>query len=117
MLRRVEEKEKYLSKKVKAYKKIIDGLVFVSPRQIVISNGTMSVLERPLRADTPKGSRVALARSEMMSAGSTLKFQVKILGQVKEELLREWFDYGALRGMGQWRNAGYGVFSYKMTKQ
>lgn len=117
MLRRIEKAEEYLSKDVKAYKKIIDGLVFVKPRQIPIANGTISVIERPLRASTPKGDRVALARSEMMSAGSTLKFQVRVLGQVKEALLREWFDYGALRGMGQWRNAGYGVFSYKMIKQ
>ena len=51
MLSRVDGSE---SKKLKAYKKIIDGLVFVFPRQIVIRNaGEISTLQRPLRAETP----------------------------------------------------------------
>src|SRR3990167_535195 len=55
------------SKKLRAYKKIIDGLVFVFPRQIPITVcGEIGALERPLRAQTAQGERVALACSEMI---------------------------------------------------
>ena len=106
------------SSKVRAYKKIIDGLVFVAPRQIPIAmNGfEIGILERPLRAQTAQGERVALARSEMIPAGASIGVNVLILGQVKEELLREWLIYGALRGLGQWRNASYGRFVYELSK-
>lgn len=51
-LRRVTDTQ---SSKIRAYKKIIDGLVFVTPRQIplVLPEGAeMGVCERPLRAQT-----------------------------------------------------------------
>jgi len=106
------------SSKIRAYKKIIDGLVFVAPRQIPIAmNGNgIEFLERPLRAQTAQGERVALARSEMIPAGAGIAFELLILGQVKEGLLREWLEYGALRGLGQWRNASYGRFAYELSK-
>lgn len=115
MLRRVRGTE---SAKIKAYKKVIDGLVFVTPRQIPLNlNGLeMGTLERPLRAQTAQGERVALARSDTCPPGTTLEFTVNILGVVKEPLLREWLDYGKLRGLGQWRNAGFGRVEYTLTK-
>ena len=114
MLRRAGDSR---SAKLPAYKKVIDGLVFIMPRQIpIVVNGEMGVNERPLRASTAQGDRVALARSDTCPAGSRLTFQVNVLGVAKEPLLREWFEYGELRGLGQWRNAGYGRFTYEMTK-
>lgn len=106
------------SSKLKAHKKVIDGLVFVDPRQIPLElNGNeMGKLERPLRAQTAQGERIALARSITCPPGTTLTFTLTILGQVTQVLLKEWFDYGTLRGLGQWRNAGYGTFTYEMTK-
>lgn len=107
-----------LSKKVKAYKKIIDGLVFVGERQIPFTvNGEMGELQRPLRAQTAQGERVALAFSETVPAGSVLTFTLDILDDktVPEELIREWLDYGKYRGIGQWRNASYGRFTYELT--
>lgn len=116
MLRRVP---KTLSSKITAHKKVIDGLLFVTPRRIPLdlSGGEMSTLERPLRAQTAQGERIALACSEMAPIGSAITFAVQILGGVTEELLREWLDYGALRGLGQWRNAGYGRFSYELVAE
>lgn len=105
------------SSKLQAYKKVIDGLVFIFPRQIsIVVNGEMGVNERPLRASTAQGERVALARSDTCPAGSTLTFQIQILGGVPQTLLKEWLDYGELRGLGQWRNAGFGRFSYELEK-
>ena len=117
MLRRVTGTK---SSKVTAYRKIIDGLVFAKPRQIVIhlpDGQELGTLERPLRAQTAKGERVALARSDTAPAGSWIEFNLLVMGAVPKTLLKEWFDYGALRGLGQWRNAGYGTFTYEMAKQ
>lgn len=106
------------SSKVRAYKKIIDGLVFVKPRRMpLVLNGELGVLERPLRAQTAQGERIALARSDTAPPGTTLEFELEILGQVSEAQLREWLDYGALRGLGQWRNASYGAFKYELEKR
>ena len=116
MLRRVGDSG---SKKLTAYKKVIDGLVFIEPRQIplVLPDGqAMGVLERPLRAQTAQGERVTLARSDCCPPGTGIEFRVAILGNVPESTIKEWLEYGALRGLGQWRNAGYGRFSYEMVR-
>ena len=117
MLTRTKDSE---SGKVRAFKKIIDGLVFIEPRQIYLvlpDNAKIGVLERPLRAQTAQGERITLARSDTCPTGTTMEFTIKILGQVSEKLLREWLDYGGFRGLGQWRNADYGKFEYTIAKQ
>ncbi len=114
MLRRVPDTK---SSKMTAYKKIIDGLVFIRPRQIEITAfGAVSILERPLRAQTAQGERVALARSEMIQDGSEIEFVVDLLDAKLEPAVREWLDYGSRRGLGQWRNGGYGTFLYTMDE-
>lgn len=114
MLRRVPGT---LSAKLTAHKKIIDGLVFIAPRRIPLTlNGALEILERPLRAQTAQGERVSLARSECAPVDSTLTFTINVLGKdVTEPVLREWLNYGQLRGMGQWRNAGYGRYTYTLA--
>lgn len=115
MLRRVPGTK---SEKLTAFKKIIDGLVFVEPRQIPLHfNGNgMGVLERPLRAQTAQGERVTLARSDTCPVGTTMEFTIEIIGGLDEKTLREWLDYGKRRGLGQWRNGGYGSFTYEMEE-
>lgn len=115
MLRRVKGTK---SSKIRAYRKEIDGLVFIEPRQIplILPDGAeMGVLERPLRASTAQGDRIALARSDTCPPGTTLEFVVTVLGgSIDAEQLIEWLDYGALRGLGQWRSASYGRFTYQV---
>jgi len=115
MLRRASDTA---SSKLPSFKKVIDGLVFPLPRRILIDThgSDLGNLERPLRAQTAKGERVALAKSDTCPIGSTLDFELRILGGVTEKLLKEWLDYGSLRGLGQWRNAGYGTFDYTLKK-
>ena len=49
----------------------IDGLIFIAPRQIPIKfDGEMGICQRPLRAQTAQGERVALASSESIPASS-----------------------------------------------
>lgn len=104
------------SSKTKAYKKEIDGCIFVAPRKIFIElAGPLEVVERPLRATGKNGERVALARSDAAPMGSKIIFNVLILkDSVALDVIKEWLDYGAYRGIGQWRNSGVGSFKYEI---
>lgn len=112
MLRRVPGTR---SKKMVAYKKIIDGLIFPGPRKIYINlSGETTFTERPLRAQTAQGERIALARSETAAIGSSIEFDITCLDKKLEKNVIEWLDYGAIRGLGQWRNSGMGRFKYEV---
>lgn len=101
--------------KVKAYKKEIDGLLFVSPRMIPMElPAPISSCTRPLRASTAQGERVALATSETVPAGTTIELTITALTKDMLELAKECLDYGILRGIGQWRNSGKGRFEYEV---
>ena len=109
---------------LKAYKKQIDGLIFVSPRKIPLCfSGFPSTCQRPLRASTPQGDRNALAMSESVPEGSTCEFTVMLALEKTAaakgkpaidyaEALIEWLQYGMFKGYGQWRNSGKGRFEF-----
>jgi len=104
--------------KIKAFKKEIDGLLFVFPRQIPIQfGGEMFICQRPLRAQTAQGERVALASSESIPAGATMTFEIRMLLDSYEKPVKEMLDYGVLRGFGQWRNSGMGRFTYEIIEE
>lgn len=111
-----------LSSKIKAYKKEIDLLFKVFPdandkssRHIKLENyGELGMCERPLRAQTMQGERVALSRSECAQAGTQIEFDVVLLRETDEDVLMEWMDYGVFNGLGQWRNSGKGAFEYEI---
>lgn len=115
-----------VSSKIKAHKKLIDNYVFIKERYIPIKiNGDIGVCERPLRASTAQGERIALAMSETVPAGSTCEFtvQLAIEGDLKTvgktgyiDALMEWLDYGQFKGFGQWRNSGKGKFTYEIIE-
>ena len=104
------------SAKLKAYKKIIDGLIFVYPRQIALTCGEMGVCQRPLRAQTAQGERVALSSSEELSAGTQAVIEIESYDPALWPAIEEWLDYGAARGIGQWRNSGKGRFTWEELK-
>lgn len=102
------------SAKLKAYKKIIDGLIFVEPRTIpFVFDGEVRKCQRPLRGQTAQGERIALANSETIPAGAYVDICVVMLDAAHEPAVREWLDYGRLRGIGQWRNSGKGRFTWE----
>ncbi len=105
------------SGRITAYKKTIDGLIFVEPRMIpIVFDGEIGDCQRPLRAQTAQGERVSLTNSEEIPAGATCEFTVVLLDESHEKAVLEWLSYGALRGIGQWRNSGKGRFLYEIVK-
>ena len=100
--------------KLKAYKKVIDGLIFIEPRMIPFEGyGEIGFCQRPLRAQTAQGERIALANSETVPEGSTVSFSIILMDNAHETLVRELLDYGRYRGIGQWRNSGKGRFTWE----
>jgi hypothetical protein len=107
-----------MSRLLKAHKKVIDGCIFVYPRQIGIAlAGEITWNDRPLRAQTAQGERIALARSESIPAESSFTFDLLLLDPKLFQQVEEWLDYGALRGLGQWRNASYGRFEWQIVAE
>ena len=90
---------------------MIDGMIFPEPREIPINfTGSIGDCQRPLRAETMQGPRVALAHSEIVPEGSTCEFTIQLLDETLEPVVRECLDYGKLRGLAQWRNSGKGRY-------
>lgn len=114
-----KEELKSLKLTLYSFKRTIDTLIFVEPRKIVLSlpggKGT-SFCERPLRADTMKGERVALARSEEAPPETSCEFRVMSLNKKLLPIVETWLSYGRLSGLGQWRNSGKGRFEWYELK-
>jgi hypothetical protein len=97
------------------FKKIVDNAVMVSPRQIVLDmpeGGAITHCVRPLRAETMRGERVALATSEEIPAGTTFECEITTLDKHLDELMVKCLNCGANKGIGQWRNSGKGRFTW-----
>lgn len=102
------------SSKIKAYKKEIDGLIFVEERRIpLVLSGPIGDCQRPLRAQTLQGERVALASSETAPAGTVLEFTITCMIDGDMDAVKEWLTYGRRHGLGQWRNGGKGAFRWE----
>ena len=110
------------------FKKTLDTMLFIQPRKIPLNipeNKALSELvlfsdgqicgqcERPLRADTMKGERIALAKSEAAPIGTIMEYKIIVLNKKLEVYLRPWLDYGVFIGQGQWRNSGCGRFIWR----
>jgi hypothetical protein len=98
------------------YKRLVDNYIFVTPREIPLNMPAETKLgecTRPLRAETQKGPRVALATSETVPEKTTCEFEVKSMRPELDALIVECLDYGIHKGMGQWRNSGKGRFTWE----
>lgn len=113
-----------LGKEITAFRSKLDQLVFVRPEVIpLMKNGQITTVvdglnERPLRAQTPQGPRVTLVSSEELT-GCEVEFVVEVLPKGTTDFdmptLDYIFQYGEFSGISQWRNAGYGRFTFEMT--
>ena len=113
--------------KITAYKSKIDTLLFCEPRYIPICRDGKAlmdedeVLERPLRAQTPLGPRSALQASEQINDPWEVTIELTLLpnaatakgSALSWDVIEEALNYGAYHGIGQWRNADYGRFTWE----
>lgn len=97
----------------------LENFLFVTPRHLrfLNSDGTIKIkpdgnLERPLRAQTAQGPRISLARSELVNAGTIIKFVLTLIPnkEFDQRLVKTLFGYGEYKGLGQFRNGSYGQF-------
>lgn len=100
------------------FKRVVDNTVFVLPRKIRLAP-VSGICTRPLRADTMQGERVALVSSEVVPAGTTFEVEIRTLCDTESfsQLIVAALDYGALKGIGQWRNSGKGRFAWEAIAQ
>jgi len=114
MLRYVTDSK---SSKLTAYKKKIDGTIFVKDRRnFFYDYDEIGICQRPLRAETAQGPRVALASSESLPAGTKLEFTVVCLNDTYMPYVEEWLDYGKYKGFSQWSNSGKGRFEWEVVE-
>lgn len=97
-------------KKIPAYKKWLDRMVFIKERRIHFTNNGATIPEhngeevRPIRVMTPKGPRVSIVKSDFIEEGSKLKFTVQLFKNNKGlswDVIEDSFAYGAFVGLGQ----------------
>ena len=109
-----KEQQKKLGLTKYMYKRTVDNLWFPFPRRIILDMpGPLTVIQRPLRAETMRGERICLAISEAAPIGTTFECEIKYMNAIHAGIIRECLDYGALKGLLQWRNAGFGRFSWE----
>lgn len=128
-------KETYDAAGITAYKKAVDGNWFVINRKIPLfipetftnmngdvvntydEHGNLRTLSRPLRAETAKGPRTALATSEIVPAGTEFYFGIYLLNEDNLKACLETLDYKALMGMLQWRGGGKGTLDWTLCNK
>lgn len=117
---------------IKNARKKVDLYAFVTPRKIpFVRNGEHVAeedeqYERPLRAMTMKGERIALQSSECLhaDAGWELTFSIslmpndasKVSKSLKFDDIEQALDYGQFSGLSQFHNGGYGRFRWERVK-
>lgn len=95
-------------------KGVVDAAIKVSPRKIVLCPASeLTLCTRPLRAETQKGARIALATSEQTPAVLEFDIEIQCLHQALEPIVCLALDMGTQRGLGGWRNSGKGSFTWE----
>ncbi len=115
----------FFSKKIRGARNLITRYFAVKPREILLKDGETGepltpgdvyIKERPLRAYTPAGYVVSIARSEALEPPVRIEFDLEIWGAgelhpfTEEKVLELLVIAGQQEGLLQWRNAGFGRF-------
>ena len=116
------------------YKKVVDGTWFVINRKIPLEipetwvndlgdefpsfvDGKLNTYSRPLRAETARGPRTALATSEFVPAGTEFFYGIRLLNPKDLKSCLETLDYKAVMGMLQWRGGGKGTLIWTLCNK
>ncbi|MGN0776041.1 MAG: hypothetical protein ACI4MM_05110 [Candidatus Ventricola sp.] len=108
----------------------IDNQVLITPAYLVFTRDGEDLdvadgdLERPLRAMTMQGPRVSVTASEVIAPPWELTFTIALLEGEKTarsealtfDVIEMLLDYGSFKGLGQWRNAQNGRFTWERVK-
>lgn len=108
----------------------VDNFIFVEPDYIHFTRGGKPVtdadeiFERPLRAMTMQGPRVSVSASEIIRPGWEIEFTLALIANEKTaksvaltwNVVEEALNYGAYKGLGQWRNGQNGRFTWEQVK-
>ncbi|MBD3408405.1 MAG: hypothetical protein GF411_19940 [Candidatus Lokiarchaeota archaeon] len=118
----IDTKEKQKKYRLTNYtcKKTVDNHIGVTPRRVELhlpEGGELTFCQRPLRAETMRGERIALAYSEEAPAGSWVEFTITLMDDKLEEPVLQALMYGAHKGFGQWRNSGKGRFEVEILDE
>lgn len=105
---------------IKGLKSKIEKYVYVLPRRIRLPAIADKPMERPLRASTAQGERVTVTRSDQVAPGGQITLQIMLIpnSSTKQSKAVTWktvealLDFGALKGLGQWRSGGFGRFTW-----
>lgn len=114
------------------HKKIVDGEIFVHPRKICLNipdtfidtdgvseeesfnaDGTLKTMQRSLRTSGPSGERVAIASSEMVPKGTSMKLTISVTDKRLWPAVESALNYGLYHGFSGWRNSGLGIFRWR----
>lgn len=105
----------------------VDNYVLITPAYLKFTRDEEpvtepdEVFERPLRAMTMQGPRVSVSASETIGKGWELTFSITLLENPSSpkskaltfDVIEEAMEYGAFKGLGQWRNGQNGRFKWK----
>lgn len=108
----------------------IDNQVLITPAYLVFTRDGEELdvadgdFERPLRAMTMQGPRVSVTASEYIEPDWSLEFTISLLAGEKTtrsealtfEVIETLLSYGEFKGLGQWRNAQNGRFTWERVK-
>ena len=120
--------------KLKATDGKVDNFVFIGPEYIKFHDSANdgetykepdAYNERPLRANTMQGPRTSLAKSEQLDEGWELDVEITLLPGIKTakseaidwDAIETALEYGQFKGLGQWRNAGWGSFTWERVEE
>jgi len=95
--------------KIRLFRKDDNGKIV----QVTKNEGKES---RSLRAETMQGPRVTIMSSDALLEGCFFDVEIEILDNKENidfKMLEVMFDYGSRQGLLQWRNAGYGRFTWE----
>lgn len=108
----------------------VDNLILVEPDYLHFTRGGKPVteadeiFERPLRAMTMQGPRVSVSASETIRPDWELEFTLTLIDNERTaksvaltwEIIEEALNYGAIKGLGQWRNGQNGRFGWEIVE-
>lgn len=105
-------------KGIKALRSKIDNFLFIFPRYIPIADKADGEMARSIRAQTPQGPRICIGVSEYVDAGKSIEIKIDLFPhkEITWPVVEMLLDFGAYKGIGQFRNGSYGRFTWERVR-